>query len=726
MKVISTIFVLILTLCSCQELSRESEPFIYPKIEKQTVIEDYCGVEVVDDYRNLENLKDPAVEDWFGKQEEYTKVILDSINGRDEMFEKMKGYSTRKEYEISSVKVIVDGQYFYQKQLAEDDGPSVYMKDSKEGQEELIFDPKEYRKESQTNFVIRDYAPSWDGEKVAIALTHDGKGIAEVLVMDTRSKKILVEGISNFWGDLTWFPDNSGIFFMALSDDYMNSDDHFKEMNVSVYKLGAASSKKEIVLSQETNPELNMTDADIPRTYLYEQTDKYVIGEIAGATAYSDKYYCRASNFFSQKNVKWSPLAQKENKVRKIRIHDGEVIALTAQYNQGFQIVKSDVGNINWSDMNVIATPKKGEVINDFVITSEGIFYTTLLNGVKAKLYHIQNNESIEISLPTEAGSTVISNLSSNHPELWLRTRGWLNDYERYSYLHSDQKFVSDEMSQVVKYPEFDDFVVREVEVEAHDGELIPLSIVHRKDIKMDGTSPTLLEGYGAYGLSYSVVFSPIYLTWVEYGGIMAIAHVRGGSEKGNEWYEGGKKKNKPNTWKDMISCAEYMIDKKYTTKNKTVIRGGSAGGITAGRSITDRPDLFAAAIIRVGALNALRSEDAPNGENNVKEFGSYKNPDECMALLEMDSYNKIKSGVEYPATIITAGLNDPLVVAWSPGKFAARLQERSASVRPILFYVQSNRGHGLDADKWNRLEENANLFSFALWQVGHEGFSLN
>lgn len=726
MKVISTIVVLTLTLCSCQEISRESESFSYPKIEKQTVIEDYCGVEVVDDYRNLENLKDPAVVEWFGKQEEYTKGILDRINGRDEMFEKMKSYSKRKEYEISSVKVLVDGQYFYQKQLAEDDGPSVYMKDSKEGQEELIFDPKEYRKESQIDFVIRDYAPSWDGEKVAIALTSDGKEFAEVLIIGTKSKKILVEGIPDFWADLTWFPNNSGIFFMALSDDYMNSDDHFKEMNMSVYKLGLASSKKEIVLSQKTNPELKMSAADIPVVYLYEQADKYVIAEIAGATAYSDKYYCRASNFFNQKDIIWIPLAKKENKVKKIRVHNEEVIALTAEHNQGFQIVKSGVGYINWGDMNVIATPKKGEVINDFVTTSEGIFYTTLLNGVKAKLYHIQNNESIEISLPTEAGSAVISNLSSNHSELWLRTRGWLNDYERYSYSHNDQKFVSAEMSPVVEYPEFNDFVVREVEVEAHDGELIPLSIVHRKDIQMDGTSPTLLEGYGAYGLSYPVVFSPNYLTWVEYGGIMAIAHVRGGSEKGNEWYEGGKKKNKPNTWKDMISCAEYMIDKKYTSTYKTVIRGGSAGGITAGRSITDRPDLFAAAIIRVGALNALRSEDAPNGENNVKEFGSYKNPDECMALLEMDSYNKIKSGVEYPATIITAGLNDPRVVAWSPGKFAARLQEKSASDSPSLFYVQSNSGHGMNEGKWSRLEENANLFSFALWQVGHEGFSLN
>ena len=142
-----------------------------------------------------------------------------------------------------------------------------------------------------------------------------------------------------------------------------------------------------------------------------------------------------------------------------------------------------------------------------------------------------------------------------------------------------------------------------------------------------------------------------------------------------------------------------------------------------AGRSMTERPDLFAVAMIRVGSLNTLRSEDAPNGDNNVKEFGSYKNSEECIALLGMDSYTKIKEGVDYPATIITAGLNDPRIVAWSPGKFAARLQERNTSDNPILFYVQSDGGHGLREGKWDSLKEEANLFGFAFWQVGHNNF---
>ncbi len=600
------------------------------------------------------------------------------------------------------------------------------MKKSLNNDEEFLFDPKEYKKDTGKSFQIRSYAPSWDGKKIAIALTYVGREFAEILIIDVLSKRILVEGIPNFWGDLTWLPDNSGISFMALSDNFEELDDHFKEMNVSIYRLNSPASKKEIILSKKVTPELNMTVSDIPVANFYNQTDKYIIADIAGATAYADHYYCLSSSFFNQKGITWKPIAKKEDKVKKVRIHNDTVFALSAVNNENFEIVLKVLNKINWNEMNAIVSPKEGEVIDDFEITSNGIFYTTLLNGVKAKLYHFENGKSKEVNLPIDAGHASISNLSPYHSELWLRTMGWLNNYQRFKYESGNKKFLPEEMSPVGEYPEFENFSVEEVEVTAHDGEKIPLSIIHNGKIKKDGENPTLMIAYGSYGISYKPFFNTNWLTWVEYGGVIAIAHVRGGGEKGNSWYEGGKKKTKANTWKDMISCTEFMIEKKYTSKNKTIVRGDSAGGIMAGRSMTERPDLFAVAMIRVGNLNALRSEDGPNGANNVKEFGSYKNPEECLALLEMDSYTKIEEGVDYPATIITAGLNDPRIVAWSPGKFAARLQERNTSSNPILFYVQSDSGHGLGEGKWNSLKEEANLFAFAFWQVGHNKFFTN
>jgi len=716
LKKLILLLISILGVISCMKSQTKTIIYNYPKIEKQSVTEEYCGINITDDYRNLENLQDSTVIKWFKKQETYAENILNKIKGRDDLFDKMKDYETRNDYETYWIKVLPNGNHFFLKHYAKDNAPMVYMKSSKENQEEFLFDPKEYNKETGKKFIIRDYEPSWDGKKLAIALTYDGKEFGEVVIIDIDSKKILIEKIPNFWGGLKWLPDNSGISFLALDENFEESDDHFKNMNSIIYKLENPTNGK-IIFSKKNNPELKMTTSDIPNVSYYNQTDEYAIGWISGATAYHDAYFCKSTDLFNQKKANWSPLAKKEHKVEKIRINKSSLIATTALFNDSFQIVKGNLQNIDWNQMEVLVTPKHGEVINDFEITSNGIFYTTLLNGVKAKLYHFQNGESREIKLPIDAGYAIIDNLSPNHSDLWVRTMGWLNNYKRFRYDFEKQKFFEEEMSLVTDYPEFQNFVVREIEVIAHDGEKIPLSIIHKKELKKNGNNPTLMIGYGSYGISYEPFFSTNWLTWVEYGGVLAIAHVRGGGEKGNAWYEGGKKKTKPNTWKDMISCTEYMIKEKFTSKKKTIIQGSSAGGITVGRAITERPDLYAAAIARVGSLNTLRSEDAPNGDNNVKEFGSYKNPDECLALLEMDSYTKIKEGVKYPATIKTA--------AWSPGKFAARLQEKNSSNKPIIFYVQTNSGHGLGEGKWDSLKKKANLFAFAFWQVNHDGFIL-
>ena len=507
---------------SCKEVTTEKIVYDYPKIEKQKVTEEYCGIEVTDDYRNLENLKDSLVVKWLKKQEDFTKNILNQINGRDELFKKMKEYATRNDFETYSIEVLTNGKYFYLKHFAEDNGPAVYMKDSINGEEEYVFDPKEYRKDSNKKFVIREYAPSWDGTKVAIALTYDGREFAEILIVDVLSKNILVEGISNFWSGLTWLPDNTGITFIGLAEGFEESKDHFKEMNVSSFKLGSPASKREIIFSRKVNPELNMTVSDIPVINFHNQTDRYVIGDIAGATAYSDNYYCLSSSFFKLGKVNWQPLAKKENKVKKIRIHNDTIIALSAFKNENFQIVKSSIKKIDWNEMDVLVSPKQGEVIDDFKITSNGIFYTTLLNGVKAKLYHFQNGTSIEVDLPTEAGYAFIDNLSPNHKNIWLYTMGWLNNYKRFKYNFEKEGFLSEEMSPVASYPEFKNFDVAEVEVIAHDGEKIPLSIIHNGNLKKNGENPTLLIGYGSYGISYEPFFNTDWLTWVEYGGVFS------------------------------------------------------------------------------------------------------------------------------------------------------------------------------------------------------------
>jgi prolyl oligopeptidase len=209
----------------------------------------------------------------------------------------------------------------------------------------------------------------------------------------------------------------------------------------------------------------------------------------------------------------------------------------------------------------------------------------------------------------------------------------------------------------------------------------------------------------------------------VNKGGIFAVAHVRGGGEKGDNWYKGGFKSTKPNTWKDFIACTEYLIENKYTSPTKMVSYSGSAGGICVGRAMTERPDLYAACIVKVGEFNTLRSEFGASGKNNIKEFGTIKDSIDFRALLEMDSYYHIKKGTNYPAVYLTSGLNDTRVSTWQPAKFAARLLENTSSKKPILLSVDFESGHGFEADNDKKNEELNKIITFALWQTGHPDY---
>jgi prolyl oligopeptidase len=278
-------------------------------------------------------------------------------------------------------------------------------------------------------------------------------------------------------------------------------------------------------------------------------------------------------------------------------------------------------------------------------------------------------------------------------------------------------------MSTIAEYPEYEGLVVEEILVPSHDGEEVPLSIIYREGTSLDGTAPTMIYGYGAYGISETPGFGPGFLLWAHEGGILTVAHVRGGGEKGYAWYEAGKKTTKPNTWKDLIACAEYLVDNRYASPGHIAINGGSAGGILIGRAMTERPDLFAAAIPEVGVMNPLRAEETPNGPVNAAEFGTVQDSVEALALMEMDSYLKLRDGTDYPATLVTAGMNDPRVIAWQPAKFAARLMAANASENPILLWVDFESGHGIGNTKSKQFESAADRLAFGLWRTGHPGF---
>jgi prolyl oligopeptidase len=426
--------------------------------------------------------------------------------------------------------------------------------------------------------------------------------------------------------------------------------------------------------------------------------------------------------------ISWKKLFALEDDVYSFFATNKEIFFLTPKNAPRFQVKKFAIQNPDLSKATVVVPEFADRSIQQLNLSKDGLYFTTTKNGVTANLYRVPfaTAKVEEIQLPIAAGSAYVSTRGIMFPDIWVSMGGWTQDGKRYRFNPESKEFKVETLSSEATYPEYADLVAEEVMVKSHDGVEVPLSIVYNKNLKKDGNAPVLILGYGAYGISINPFFSPSFLLWTSKGGVLAIAHIRGGGELGDEWHKAGQKTTKPNTWKDLIACAEYLVANQYTSPKKIAINGGSAGGILIGRAITERPDLFAAAIPEVGCLNPLRAEESPNGPVNVPEFGTVKDSAEFAALVEMDSYLHVKDGTEYPATLVTAGINDPRVIAWQPGKFAARLTAANKSTRPILFLTDFEAGHGIGDTKTKQFESLSDMFSFALWQTGHPDFQIS
>jgi prolyl oligopeptidase len=259
-------------------------------------------------------------------------------------------------------------------------------------------------------------------------------------------------------------------------------------------------------------------------------------------------------------------------------------------------------------------------------------------------------------------------------------------------------------------------YEVSDLEARAEDGAMVPDTLVRPKGVQ--GPRIVLIQAYGSYGISQLADFSMRAVSFIEAGGTYASCHVRGGGELGDAWRVAGKDANKPHTWRDLIACAEDLIGRGYTTKEKLFIFGGSAGGITMGRSLTERPDLFAGVIAAVPAANTLRDEFMPSGPLNIPEFGSIKTEQGFKNLYEMDTIAHVRPGVQYPPVMVTTGLNDPRVSPWEPAKLTAALQA-SGTIRPVLLRVDAEAGHGIGSTKSQNDQLYADMWAFVFWRAG-------
>jgi prolyl oligopeptidase len=573
------------------------------------------------------------------------------------------------------------------------------------------------------HYVISYYAPSFDGKYVAAGISAAGSEDAVLRVFETSSAKETGDVIDRAqFGSPSWMPDGRSLLYNRLQKLEATSapTDRYLNSRTYLHVLGTTPDKDRLIFGIGT-PNVNIDPADIPFVATWPSSS-YALGIVAHGVRNEITAYVAPLDALSSATVPWKRFCDVDDDVTGFDVHAGDLYLLSHHGASRYKILRTALSNPDVAGAEV-AVPPSESVIQNIAAASDAL-YIQELDGGLGRLVRLpySGGKPQQIQLPFE-GTVGLSATEQRVQGTLVELTSWTKAPKIYDYSPIEKNVTDTKLQPAGKFDAPADLESIEVKAKSYDGTLVPLSIVYRKGLKLDGSNPALLEGYGAYGITLDPFYDPKMIAWYEHGGVFAVAHVRGGGEYGEDWHLAGKLLKKPNTWKDFIACAEYLINQKYTSTSRLAIEGGSAGGVTIGRSITERPELFAVAVDAVPMSDVVRAEFTPNGPPNIPEFGTVKEADGFKALYEMSPYEHVKDGTPYPAVMVTTGFNDPRVVSWEPGKMAARLQAATSSGKPVLLRVDYDAGHGIGSTKTQREQELADEWSFALWQFGLADF---
>ena len=394
----------------------------------------------------------------------------------------------------------------------------------------------------------------------------------------------------------------------------------------------------------------------------------YAIGTIHSGVSGNSSFYIEAAADVRKTNTAWRKVADFSDDVSDVEVHGDDLYMLTYKNASRYRVIRTSAAKPDLASAATVVSPSQA-VVTGINVAQDALYVQLLDDGIGRVLRvpYGPKPQAQEIALPFR-GTVSLVETDPRVPGALLGIGSWTKADSVYAYDPEAKRVTNTKLQPTGPDDNPTNIESTEVKVRSYDGALVPLSIVYPKGVKLDGSNPTLLGGYGAYGLVLPPHFDPaLDLSWYEQGGIYAFCHVRGGGEYGEEWHLAGKGPTKPNTWRDFIACAEYLIQHKYTSPARLAGTGTSAGGILIGRAITSRPDLFAAAIDWVGLSDALRFETGENGVDNIPEFGSVKTKAGFEALYAMSAYAHIKDQTPYPAVLFMTGANDP---EWTRGKW--------------------------------------------------------
>lgn len=668
------------------------------------VSDDYFGQQVVDRYRWMETRDTPEWTGWLKGQADYARYVLDGLPTRKAAERAVTRY-TKARTDVFLTQVLTSALVLV---IREPGDPTYKMmiEDRKTGTRSLVIDPSKRTKGDQTAG-LRWSEVSPDGKWLAYGMDFGGNEVAECYIRNIATgEDTLVTKTSSRWGG--WLPDSSCFNYFKLRDDAVFGAPDYNEGGAYWrHVLGSDPKTDVMIFGYKEGPGASGLPDDMPQIAYFPNSDWALGLHIVNGELPYLIYLAKASEIAAGKTP-WTAVFETKDIVQSAVIVGDSIYALAVGEASNGHVIKVPV---NAPGSRTIVVPETEYVTNMMTVARDGLYFHELrgqLGGLKK--YSFATGKVEDIALPAEGA---VWGLLGNPAEdgVWFGMDSLTWPARQFHY---DGKAVS-EVPLGPKLPyDVTLFDTTRTEIAARDGVLVPVEIMHRKDLKRDGHAPALIDAYGAYGSILDPGFDPKVLAFLDMGGVYVLAHVRGGGEKGEAWHKAGMKATKPNTWRDAIDVAEGLIKDRWTGHGRLALMGTSAGGVMVGRAITERPDLFNAAIGDVGLFNALRFEVTANGPGNDEEFGTVKKPDEFRGLLEMDSYHHVKDGVKYPAVMFVTNANDPRVEPWVVGKMAARMQAATASKLPVILRVDYGSGHHASNQAAANLKS-ADIFAFVL-----------
>ena len=692
---------LLVELLFCNMYAQKSIPAVkYPITKKGDTFDNYFGKEVQDPYRWLEDDMSAETESWVKSQNKVTREFLAHIPYRNKIKDRMTKLWNYEKY--SSPTRHGEYEYFYKNDGLQNQ--YVLYRQKKGMDAEIFLDPNTFSDDGTTS--LSNVSFTKDGSKVAYSISEGGSDWRKVIVMDALNKEILEDTITDVkFSSLSWYK-NEGFYYSSYdkpdgSELSAKTDQH----KLYYHKLGTSQDQDKVIFG-----------LDQKRRYVFgyiTEDQQFLVITAAKSTSGNELYIkdlkksdsellCVVDNFENDHSV----------------IHSkGDRLFIATDFNApNKKVVSFDIDKyhpMDWEDV----IPETEHVLS--ISTGSGYFFAEYMIDAISKVYQfdIKGEKVREIQLPGVGSSSGFSGKIKDKT-LYYSFTNYTTPSSIYEYDPATGK------SKLFKKPnvgfDSEDYDSKQVFYESKDGTKVPMIITYKKGTELDGNNPTILYGYGGFNVSLTPSFSIVNATWLEMGGIYAVANLRGGGEYGKAWHDAGTQMKKQNVFDDFIAAAEYLIKEKYTSSEYLAIRGGSNGGLLVGAAMTQRPDLMQVALPAVGVLDMLRYHTFTAGAGWAYDYGTSEQSEEMFNYLYGYSpVHNVKKDVEYPATLVTTGDHDDRVVPAHSFKFASELQDKQAGNNPVLIRIETQAGHGAGTPVSKIIDQYADIFSFTLFNMG-------